>query len=182
MAEAVPDDLSVSDFGSAGGRGQLAGGRAEAAGGQSPDHLLASPGMALLAAVSILEGYKWIGAIPASDSRLSALVFGRGGALVFAALATVAVCPAPGPTRDGHRRSPRSWWSRLATAVVVSHRRALVDRPGTRPRTPSGSPTWCWPPRWPGPSSPASGGGGPAGPGARPRGGGSTDGTLPWPR
>src|ERR1700729_257621 len=38
-----------------------------------------SSGLALLAAVSVLEGYKWIGAIPVSDSHLSGMLFGRAG-------------------------------------------------------------------------------------------------------
>jgi hypothetical protein len=45
------------------------------------------PLLGVLAAASILVGYRWLGVIPVSSSRLSNVVLGRGGALVFALLA-----------------------------------------------------------------------------------------------
>ena len=69
---------------------------------------LPSPAMALLAAISILEGYKWIGAIPTSDSRLSVLVFGRAGAVVFAVVAVVTCLALTRVDRGGHRPLPQT--------------------------------------------------------------------------
>ena len=88
------------------------------------DQLLASPGMALLAAVSILEGYKWLGAIPAGDSRLSALVFGRGGALVFTALATVAAVVLTRADAGGPRTLPQRLVLLATAALIASSARA----------------------------------------------------------
>jgi hypothetical protein len=83
------------------------------------DPTLRSPGLALLATVCLLEGYKWIGALPASDSRFSALVFSRPGALVFAVLVTAL---ALGLTRSGGelRRSKPHAAVALASVVVMS--------------------------------------------------------------
>lgn len=83
------------------------------------DPTLRSPGLALLATVCLLEGYKWIGALPASDSRLSALVFSRPGALVFAVVVTAL---ALGLTRTGGelRRSRPHAAVALASVVVMS--------------------------------------------------------------
>jgi hypothetical protein len=100
------------------------GGAADLVPGSTPlaagfDPTLRSPGLALLATVCLLEGYKWIGALPASDSRFSALVFSRPGALVFAVLVTAL---ALGLTRSGgelRRSLPRAAVA-LASAVVMS--------------------------------------------------------------
>jgi lysylphosphatidylglycerol synthetase-like protein (DUF2156 family) len=83
------------------------------------DPTLRSPGLALLATVCLLEGYKWIGALPASDSHFSALVFSRPGALVFAVLVTAL---ALGLTRAGGelRRSRPDAAVALASVVVMS--------------------------------------------------------------
>lgn len=83
------------------------------------DPTLRSPALALLATVCLLEGYKWIGALPASDSRFSTLVFSRPGALVFALLVTGL---ALGLTRAGGqlRRSPPQAAVALASVVVMS--------------------------------------------------------------
>ena len=91
--------------------------------------VLASPGLALLAAVSILEGYRWIGVIPSGDSRLSSLASGRGGAIAFAVLATAAVLLL---TRaDGGRRPLLQRLARLATAVVIASSVALLAATAT---------------------------------------------------
>jgi lysylphosphatidylglycerol synthetase-like protein (DUF2156 family) len=83
------------------------------------DPTLRSPALALLATVCLLEGYKWIGALPASDSRFSTLVFSRPGALVFAVLVTAL---ALGLTRGGGelRRSRPHAAVALASVVVMS--------------------------------------------------------------
>ncbi len=48
---------------------------------------LRGPGFVLLAAASIFEGYRWLGAIPADHDLLSRLMFSRTGAVVFAVVA-----------------------------------------------------------------------------------------------
>jgi hypothetical protein len=89
------------------------------------DPVLSSPGMALLGAVSILEGYRWIGAIPSSDSRLSTLVSSRGGAVAFALLATVAVLVLTRAGEGGRRTRPQLL-VRLATAAVIASSVAVL--------------------------------------------------------
>jgi hypothetical protein len=105
------------DFGGAADDATAAPGSAPSAAAFDPT--LRSPGLALLATVCLLEGYKWIGALPASDSRLSALVFSRPGALVFAILVTGL---ALGLTRAGGelRRSRPHAAVALASVVVMS--------------------------------------------------------------
>jgi hypothetical protein len=72
------------------------------------DSVYRAPGLALLAAVSILEGYKWLGVIPGDRSPLSNLVFGRAGAAVLVALTLIAVAlltrPGSGPPRSAGQR------------------------------------------------------------------------------
>jgi hypothetical protein len=78
------------------------------------------PVLGALAAASILVGYRWLGVISVTNSRLSSLVFGRTGALAFALLAlwlawvaggtkgtTKRARGAKGPVDDGVRR-PRA--------------------------------------------------------------------------
>ncbi len=105
------------DLGGAADGAAVAAGSTPSAAGFDPT--LRSPGLALLATVCLLEGYKWIGALPASDSRISALVFSRPGALVFAVLVTAL---ALGLTRSGGelRRSRPHAAVALATVVVMS--------------------------------------------------------------
>ena len=91
---------------------------------------LPSPGMALLAAISILEGYKWIGAIPTSDSRLSVLVFGRAGAVVFAGVAAVTVLALTRVDRGGRRPRPQKLIL-LATVAVMASSIVLLWTGGT---------------------------------------------------
>ena len=104
--------------------------------GPSPSRSSANPpalpsaAMALLATVSLLEGYKWIGAIPTSDSRLSVLVFGRGGAAVFAVMATVACLALTRVDRGAHRPV----WQRLvllASLAVMASSIVLLSSTGT---------------------------------------------------
>jgi hypothetical protein len=121
------DGQDVEEVGSAAYAGVFGpvdlGGGADAAGSTPSaagfDPTLRSPGLALLATVCLLEGYKWIGALPASDSRLSTLVFSRPGALVFAVLVTAL---ALGLTRSGGelRRSRPHAAVALASVVVMS--------------------------------------------------------------
>jgi hypothetical protein len=131
----------LPDDGSAVGRWEPADGRptVERLPGSSSDgdKVLISPGMALVATVAILEGYTWLGAIPSSDSRLSAVVFGRGGALVFAALAAVAV---PAFTRaDAEGRRPLSQrLVLLATAALIASSVVLLMSTATPTRYATG--------------------------------------------
>jgi hypothetical protein len=90
---------------------------------------LPSAAMALLATVSILEGYKWIGAIPTSDSRLSVLVFGRGGAAVFAVMATVPCLALTRVDRGAHRPVSHRLVL-LATVAVVASSIVLLSSAG----------------------------------------------------
>jgi hypothetical protein len=85
----------------------------------APDPAFRSPGLALLAAFSILEGYKWLGVIPPGDSRLSTLVFGGVGALVFAALMPVVVLALTRPGAD-ERRPLSHRLVVLATVMVMA--------------------------------------------------------------
>jgi hypothetical protein len=94
------------------------------------DPALRSPGLALLATVCLLEGYKWIGALPASDSRLSTLVFSRAGALVFAALVT-ALALALTRTGGTRRRYRSPTVVVLASVAAVSASVALTVATGT---------------------------------------------------
>ena len=88
------------------------------------DPVLRAPGLALLATVCLLEGYRWIGALPAGDSRLSSVVFSRGGALVFA---VSSIGLALGLTRTGRGRQARPQIVvALATLVVMSATVALA--------------------------------------------------------
>jgi hypothetical protein len=75
-----------------------------------------SPGLALLAAVSILEGYRWLGVIPVDGSRLSLFVFGRVGAAGFAGLA---LASAVALTGAAPRRRTRDQWLVVALASLV---------------------------------------------------------------
>jgi hypothetical protein len=64
----------------------------------------------MLAAASIFEGYRWLGAIPADHDLVSRLMFSRSGAAVFAVLALSGVVALTGRT---------SFPRRLATAVAL---------------------------------------------------------------
>jgi hypothetical protein len=82
------------------------------------DSVYRAPALALVAAVSILEGYKWLGVIPADRSPLSNLVFGRAGAAVFAGLivAAAALLARPG---NQQRRSSTQRLVLLTTGAVA---------------------------------------------------------------
>jgi hypothetical protein len=82
------------------------------------DSVYRAPGLALLAAVSILEGYKWLGVIPADRSPLSNLVFGRAGAAVFAILVLTAAALLARPGSE-QRRSPSQRLVLLAAGAVA---------------------------------------------------------------
>ncbi len=77
----------------------------DAAPAASPASLFRAPGLALLAAMSVLEGYRWIGVIASGGSLPWAVVF-----------AGVAVVGAPALTRTDGRRA-RSAISRLVVAA-----------------------------------------------------------------
>jgi hypothetical protein len=89
-------------------------------------------GLALLAAVSVLEGYKWIGAIPVSNSHLSGLLFGRGGALVFAGFAAAAVVALTRPDRG--RRPVSHTVVVLAAVMLMAATAVLATSSGTPSR------------------------------------------------
>jgi hypothetical protein len=82
------------------------------------DSVFRAPGQALLAAVSILEGYKWLGVIPSDRSPLSNLVFGRVGAAVCAALILAAAILLSRPGSE-QRRSPSQRLLLLAAGAVA---------------------------------------------------------------
>jgi uncharacterized membrane protein YdcZ (DUF606 family) len=83
--------------------------------------------------VAIIAGYRWLGVIPASGSRLSSLAFNRTGVLV---LAVVIGLVAPAVTRPAaHGRRP--WRHRLvvvASLVVVTASVVLAWVPGAATR------------------------------------------------
>jgi len=89
--------------------------------------------LALLAAISILEGYKWIGAIPTSHSHLSVLVFGRAGAVVFAGVAVVTGLALTRVDSGGHRPLPQKLIL-LATVAVMASTIVLWSAGGTAGR------------------------------------------------
>jgi hypothetical protein len=93
--------------------------------------------MALVSTIAILQGYTWIGAIPSSDSRLSTLVLGRDGALVFAALATAAVLAFVRADADGHRTLSQRLVL-LATATLITSSVVLLVSTGTPARYATG--------------------------------------------
>jgi hypothetical protein len=83
-----------------------------------------APTLALVAAVTLIAGYHWLGVIPASGSRLSSLVFDRAGVLVVAvgiALVTLAVTR---PGAHGHR--PRHHRLMVLISLVVVTASALL--------------------------------------------------------
>jgi hypothetical protein len=89
------------------------------------DSVYRAPGLALMAAVSILEGYKWLGVIPVDRSLLANLVFGRVGAAVFAALILAAAVLVARPEGD-RRRSPSQRLVLLAAGTVAAATVAFV--------------------------------------------------------
>ncbi len=77
------------------------------------------PVLGALAAASILVGYRWLGVIPVSSSRLSSLVFGRPSALVFAFLALWLAWAAGRAQRgDTAGRRPRAARLLVVTASI----------------------------------------------------------------
>jgi hypothetical protein len=79
--------------------------------------VLQQPGLAMLAAVFIFAGYKWLGVIPADRSRLSLVLLGRPGAIVFAVLAIVAVAVLASPASPMRRSSTHLVL--MASALIV---------------------------------------------------------------
>ncbi len=71
---------------------------------------LRGPGFVMLAAASIFEGYRWLGAIPADHDWTSRLMFSPAGAAVFANLALAGVVVLTGRT---------AILRRLSTAVAL---------------------------------------------------------------
>jgi hypothetical protein len=94
------------------------------------DPVYRAPGLALLAAVSILEGYKWLGVIAGDRSPLSNLVFGRVGAAVFAALILAGAVLLARPGRE-QRRSPGYRLVVLAATTVAVATVVFVSIPGS---------------------------------------------------
>jgi hypothetical protein len=84
---------------------------------------LAALGIVLLATVSIFEGYKWLGAIPTSHSRLSQAVVSQPGAAVVAVCSLLAVAVLSGTARLRARVvCRRALWA----ATIVGSTLALV--------------------------------------------------------
>ena len=92
-----------------------------------------SPALGLLAALSILEGYRWLGIIPAGDARISSFVFGRIGALAFAPLALVMASAIARPGAQGHRALTHRMVVLAAVAVVAASASARTGAPRCRP-------------------------------------------------
>jgi hypothetical protein len=94
--------------------------------------VVATPALALVAAASVLCGYRWLGVFPSGDTRLSALAFGRWGALTFAVLAgTVAVVA----TRAaGRRRTTGRGWMVGSAGLLLVTAAALVIHADTATR------------------------------------------------
>lgn len=98
------------------------------------ERISSSPATGVVAAVAILEGYRWLGVIPGPAPGLSALVFGRAGALIVA-LSTVAIVWAVRRPRRGGHRSPveraalgAAWIAVIAASVAaVEGSRATGD-------------------------------------------------------
>jgi len=92
-----------------------------------------APALALVAAVAIIAGYRWLGVIPASGSRLSSLVFDRAGVLVLAVGIALVALAVTRPAAHGRR----PWRHRLvvlASLVVVTASVVLAWLPGTGTR------------------------------------------------
>ena len=91
------------------------------------------PLLGVLAAASILVGYRWIGVIPVSNTGASSVVFGRAGALVFALLA-LWLAWAAGRAKvtasgdSGGHRSRAAWLLTLAATVATVLAAALILR------------------------------------------------------
>lgn len=79
-----------------------------------------SPGLAMLAVTLVLEGYRWLGVIPTDDSRLSSLLLGRAGMVVFAALFVVAALALTRPVPGANRPSTQKLVVASAGAVVAA--------------------------------------------------------------
>jgi cytochrome bd-type quinol oxidase subunit 2 len=101
-----------------------------------PDHRrrdlligLRAPGLALLAAASVLSGYKWLGLIPTEHPTSSFHAFSRPGAAIFAVmvipLAALLTGPVTGPG-DSRRRSMARWSVLAAAGSVVIATVALL--------------------------------------------------------
>jgi hypothetical protein len=97
---------------------------AEAAAGTSG---FRSPGLALLAAASILEGYRFLGVIQGGGSRASALASGRPGALLFA---LGALLGASALTRAASRRRSLVQGAVVVAALSVLAATSLVEVAG----------------------------------------------------
>lgn len=92
-----------------------------------------APTLALVAAVAIIAGYRWLGVIPASGSRLSSLAFDRAGVLVLAVATALVVRAVTRPVTHGRR----PWHHRLvvlASLVVVTASVVLAWVPGAATR------------------------------------------------
>jgi hypothetical protein len=81
---------------------------------------LRGPGFVMLAAASIFEGYRWLGAIPADHDLVSRLMFSRPGAAVFAVLALSGVVVLTGRAGVPRRVSTAVALPAAAVAVVTA--------------------------------------------------------------
>jgi hypothetical protein len=100
-----------------------------ATGTATTDPALRSPALALLASLAVLEGYRWLGVIPTGASRLSGVVFGRPGAVAFAAIAGTAALGMARARPEARNASHRLFG--LATVALVTATVLLVASGGS---------------------------------------------------
>jgi hypothetical protein len=80
---------------------------------------LRSPGLAMVAAASVLSGYKWLGLIPVGRLTGSLHAFSRPGAAVFAGAVILLAALLTRPA-DRRRRSVARWSVLAAAGSVVA--------------------------------------------------------------
>jgi hypothetical protein len=74
-----------------------------------------APTLAIVAAVAIIAGYRWLGMIPTGSSRLSSLVFDRTGVVILAVVMAVVILAVTRPAAHGRRL----WHHRLAVLASL---------------------------------------------------------------
>jgi hypothetical protein len=102
-------------------------------GGREVESVFRAPALALVAAVAIIAGYRWLGVIPSTGSHLSSLAFGRAGVLVMAVADAAVALAVTRPTSRGRR----PWLHRLvvlASLMVVTASVVLAWLPGAGTR------------------------------------------------
>ena len=94
------------------------------------DPALRSPGLALIAAVALLEGYKRLDLMPAGTSRVSTLLFSHGGAVVFGVVAVAAAVLSTRTAGPSLRKVTRNLMIVGTLAVVAATTFLLTSGPG----------------------------------------------------